>query len=84
MLAGLHVPVIPSFDVNGNVGGIEFWQSGPMALNVGVTGELTCKTIILDTSKPPAQGPLADTIQLMASLLAKLLPLYVGLFVPTF
>jgi hypothetical protein len=37
MLAGLHVPVIPSFDVNGNVGGIEFWQSGPMALNVGTT-----------------------------------------------
>jgi hypothetical protein len=24
MLAGLHVPVIPSFDVNGNMGGVEF------------------------------------------------------------
>ena len=24
MPAGLHVPVIPSFDVNGNVGGVEF------------------------------------------------------------
>ena len=24
MLAGLHVPAIPSFDVNGNVGGVEF------------------------------------------------------------
>ena len=24
MLAGLHVPAIPSFDVNGNNGGIEF------------------------------------------------------------
>jgi hypothetical protein len=37
MLAGFHVPAIPSFDVNGSAGGVEFWQSGPMALNVGVT-----------------------------------------------
>jgi hypothetical protein len=37
MLTGLHVPVIPSFEVNGNAGGIEFWQSGPMAANVGMT-----------------------------------------------
>jgi hypothetical protein len=36
MLAGLHVPVIPSFDTIGSAGGVEFWQSGPMALNVGV------------------------------------------------
>lgn len=36
MLAGLHVPAIPSLDVNGKPGGVEFWQSGPMALNVGV------------------------------------------------
>jgi hypothetical protein len=75
MLAGFQVPAIPSFDVGGSAGGVEFWQSGPMALNVGVTGAATCSTIILDTSKPFAQGPFADTIQLMASLLAKLLPL---------
>jgi hypothetical protein len=37
MLAGLHVPAIPSFDTSGNTGGAEFWQSGPMALNVGVS-----------------------------------------------
>jgi hypothetical protein len=36
MLAGLHVPAIVSFDTNGSAGGVEFWQSGPMALNVGV------------------------------------------------
>ena len=36
MLAGLHVPVIPSFEVAGNGGGAEFRQSGPMPSNVGV------------------------------------------------
>jgi hypothetical protein len=36
MLAGLHEPVTPSMDVDGNAGGAEFWQSGPMGSNVGV------------------------------------------------
>jgi hypothetical protein len=36
MLAGFHVPVIPSFDTGGNAGGVELWQSGPMSSNVGV------------------------------------------------
>ena len=36
MLAGFHVPGIPSFDVGGSAGGVEFWQSGPMASNIGV------------------------------------------------
>lgn len=35
-MAGLHVPVIPSFDTNGRDGGVELWQSGPMSSNVGV------------------------------------------------
>jgi hypothetical protein len=26
MLAGLHVPVIPSFDEEGSAGAVEFWQ----------------------------------------------------------
>jgi len=26
MLAGLHVPVIPSFDVGGSAGAVAFWQ----------------------------------------------------------
>jgi hypothetical protein len=26
MLAGFHVPVIPSFDVGGNAGAVAFWQ----------------------------------------------------------
>ena len=36
MVAGLHVPVIPSFDVDGSFGGMEFWQNGPIVSNVGV------------------------------------------------
>jgi hypothetical protein len=36
MLAGFQVPGIPSFDVSGSTGGVEFWQSGPMGSNIGV------------------------------------------------
>ena len=35
MMAGLHVPGIPSFDVGGSAGGVEFWQSGPIGSNIG-------------------------------------------------
>jgi hypothetical protein len=37
MVAGFHVPGIPLLDVAGSVGALEFWQSGPIAVNVGVT-----------------------------------------------
>lgn len=37
---GLQVPGIPFLDVTGRVGGVEFWQRGPMALNVGTVGAL--------------------------------------------
>ena len=37
MTAGFHVPVIPSMEAAGRAGGVEFWQRGPMAANVGVT-----------------------------------------------
>ena len=29
MVAGLHVPVMPLFDVVGKAGAAAFWQSGP-------------------------------------------------------
>ena len=36
MLAGLHVPVIPSFDVAGSAGAVVFWQyEAAMVGNVG-------------------------------------------------
>ena len=38
MLAGLHVPVIPSFDVGGRTGAVVFWQyEFAMVGNVGET-----------------------------------------------
>ena len=37
IVAGLQVPVIPLFDVVGRTGAVLFWQSGPIAVNVGVT-----------------------------------------------
>ena len=36
IVAGLHVPVIPLFDVVGKAGGVLFWHNGPIAVNVGV------------------------------------------------
>ena len=43
MVAGLHVPGMPLFEVAGSAGGALFWQSGPMAVNVGVT----CGSIVM-------------------------------------
>ena len=40
IVAGLHVPEIPFVDVTGRVGGEEFWQRAPTALNVGTIGGL--------------------------------------------
>jgi hypothetical protein len=34
--AGVHVPVMPLLDINGNTGATEFKHSGPMAVNTGV------------------------------------------------
>jgi hypothetical protein len=36
IVAGLHVPVIPLFDVVGKAGAALFWHNGPIAVNVGV------------------------------------------------
>ena len=36
MLAGLHVPVIPLFDIAGKAGATEFSHSGPIAVKTGV------------------------------------------------
>jgi hypothetical protein len=55
-----------------------------MTLKVGVLFAFTVSAIILDVSVPTAQFPLAVMTQLTASLLAKLLLLYAGLFVPVF
>ena len=54
IVAGLHVPVIPLLDVVGNAGAPEFWQSGPIAVNVGVTGAvMTMVMVVLVPHWPP-------------------------------
>jgi hypothetical protein len=53
--AGLQVPVMAGelVDVAGSAGGEEFWQSGPMALNVGAI----CGVISINTLTGPAHCP---------------------------
>ena len=36
IVAGLHVPVMPSVEAAGRAGAADPWQSGPIAANVGV------------------------------------------------
>ena len=55
MVAGFHVPVTPLLDVNGNVGAVLFWQSGPIAVNVGVS----CGLIIMLSDAVVAHWPAA-------------------------
>jgi len=54
ILAGLHVPVVPSFDVKGNVGATAFWQY-EFAI-VGNVGETTL-TIVIFKEAGVAQLP---------------------------
>ena len=44
MLAGLHVPVIPSFDVVGSAGAVAFWQTE--FGTVGKVGEMLLTIVI--------------------------------------
>jgi hypothetical protein len=57
MLAGLHVPVIPSFDVEGSAGTVVFWQY-EFAV-VGKVGDIM-PTIVMfkkaGVAQPPADG----------------------------
>jgi hypothetical protein len=54
MLAGLHVPVIPSFDVVGSAGAVVFGQYEPA--NVGKVGEIM-PTIVTFKETGDAQLP---------------------------
>jgi len=56
IVAGLHVPVMPLFDVAGNAGAPEFWQSGPIAVNVGVTGALITIVMVVLVPHCPLLG----------------------------
>ena len=54
--AGDHVPVMPSTDVPGNNVGTAFWQKGPIAANVGVTGAVMVISIVVTAPHCPAAG----------------------------
>ena len=55
MVAGLHVPGMPLLDVAGSVGALEFWQSGPIAVNEGVT----CGSMVMLSVAVTAHCPVA-------------------------
>lgn len=56
IVAGLHVPLMPLVEVAGNDGAPEFWQSGPIALNVGVTGAVITMVIVVVVPHWPPFG----------------------------
>ena len=53
MLDGLQLPLMPLVDVVGNDGALEFWQSGPIAANVGVTFAVMMTALLLVALQPP-------------------------------
>ena len=54
IVAGLQVPVIPLFDVVGNVAAaVVFWQRGPICVNVAVT----CGLMVIFTVAVVAHWP---------------------------
>ena len=61
MLDGLHVPVIPSFDVAGSAGAVVLWQYETAI--VGKVGE-TLITIVMLKETGIAQLPVDDGVNL--------------------
>jgi hypothetical protein len=43
-------------ELEGSAGAAEFWQNGPRAANVGVTGPVTVTSIVAGTAHCPAPG----------------------------
>ena len=77
MVAGLHVPGIPLFDVVGKVGAALFWQSGPIAVNVGVI----CGSIVTLKVAVFAHCP-ADGVKVYVVVPAVAVLIVAGLHVP--
>ena len=55
-IAGLHVPLMPLLDVAGSVGAVLFKQSGPIALNTGVTLVAMVISMLTGVAHSPAAG----------------------------
>ena len=56
MVEGLHVPVILLVDVDGSVGAVDPWHSGPICVNVGVIELLITILIVAVVAHCPAFG----------------------------
>ena len=65
IVAGLHVPVMPLVDVVGNVGAVEFWQIGPIAVNAGVI----CGSMVMISEPVVAHWP-ADGVKVYVVVVA--------------
>jgi hypothetical protein len=58
MAGGLHEPVTTGLLVElvGSTGGVEFWQSGPMGLKVGVISLVMTISMVTALAHCPAAG----------------------------
>ena len=56
MVAGFHVPGILFVEVAGSAGAVAFWQSGPIAVKVGVVGAVITISIVVVDAPCPAVG----------------------------
>ena len=58
MVAGFHVPAMVGefVELVGSAGGVEFRQSGPIAVNVGLICEVTVMVIFAVVAHCPAFG----------------------------
>ena len=56
MVAGLQVPLMLLLDAAGSAGGVLFWQSGLICVNVGVTWLLMAIFMVAFTAPCPAFG----------------------------
>jgi uncharacterized membrane protein len=56
--AGFHVPVTAGLlvELAGNAGGVEFWQRGPIWVNVGVISVVTTISMVTALAHWPALG----------------------------
>jgi hypothetical protein len=69
IVAGLHVPEILFVLVVGNAGGAEFWQSGPIAANVGVAWLVTTTVMVIVVPHCPAVGVNVYVVEPTAAVL---------------
>ena len=56
IVAGLHVPAIPLFEIDGNASAVLFWHSGPICVNVGMVCAFTVMLSVVEVAHWPFAG----------------------------